>query len=66
MPGWLQPGTIIAERFRLERELGQGGMGSVWAATHLVTRKRVALKILKGAPSALKFQRFSPEERSRR
>ena len=40
------PGAEIAKRFRLERQLGSGGMGSVWAATHLVTQKSVALKFL--------------------
>ena len=33
-------------KYRLEHLLGEGGMGLVWAATHLVTRKRVALKTL--------------------
>jgi serine/threonine-protein kinase len=43
----LSKGEIIAGRFRLERPLGEGGMGVVWAAQHLVTRKPVALKFLK-------------------
>lgn len=40
------PGVEVAKRFRLERQLGSGGMGAVWAATHLVTHKAVALKFL--------------------
>jgi eukaryotic-like serine/threonine-protein kinase len=43
----LTPGTVIADRYRLDRLLGEGGMGSVWAATHLVTRKQVAAKFLR-------------------
>jgi serine/threonine-protein kinase len=38
--------VLVAERFRLERELGSGGMGTVWAATHVLTQRRVALKFL--------------------
>ena len=40
-------GALVADRFRLERRLGEGGMGVVWEATHTVTRKPVALKFLK-------------------
>src|SRR5262249_55048774 len=43
----LLPGAVIANRYVLIRLIGEGGMGSVWAATHLVTRKAVALKFLK-------------------
>ena len=43
----LEPGAVVAGRYRLEQELGEGGMGVVWAATHSVTRRRVALKFLK-------------------
>ncbi|MFO0669817.1 MAG: serine/threonine-protein kinase [Polyangiaceae bacterium] len=42
----LTPGTLVAARYRLIRQLGQGGMGSVWSATHVVTGKSVALKFL--------------------
>ena len=43
----LAPGGIVAERYRLERIVGEGGLGVVWAATHLVTQKPVALKVTK-------------------
>ena len=55
----LATGALIAERFRLEKQLGEGGMGVVWAARHLVTRKPVALKFVKHA------SRDSPETRQR-
>lgn len=43
----LAPGTVVEQRYRLDRVVGEGGLGTVWAATHLVTQKRVALKITK-------------------
>lgn len=45
----LEPGKIIAGRYRLDRVLGQGGMGVVWAATHAVTRRTVAMKFVRSA-----------------
>jgi eukaryotic-like serine/threonine-protein kinase len=41
------PGTLIAGKYRLERLLGEGGMGAVYAARHEVMQKPVALKWLK-------------------
>ncbi|MBA2501584.1 MAG: serine/threonine protein kinase [Pyrinomonadaceae bacterium] len=38
---------IIAGRFRVEREIGRGGMGTVYRAMHLVLARPVAIKILK-------------------
>ena len=43
----LEPGTIVADRYRLDRLLGEGGMGVVWAATHAVTRRTVAMKFVR-------------------
>jgi serine/threonine-protein kinase len=40
-------GALVASRYRLDRLLGEGGMGQVWAATHVVTQRAVALKLLR-------------------
>ena len=37
---------LIANRFRVEREIGRGGMGTVYRATHLGLERPVAVKIL--------------------
>jgi serine/threonine-protein kinase len=45
----LEKGALVAGKYRLERRIGAGGMGEVWAATQTVTRKPVALKFLRDA-----------------
>lgn len=37
---------VVAGRYELEGELGKGGMGAVYAARHVTTRKRFALKLI--------------------
>jgi serine/threonine protein kinase len=39
-----RPGQIIGGKYRIDARLGRGGMGVVFRATHLVSRKAVALK----------------------
>ena len=61
----LAPGTVIAGRFVLERLLGEGGVGAVWAARNVVTRKGVALKFLrKGGRDEATRARFMREARA--
>ena len=46
----LQVGELVAGKYRVEREIGAGGMGVVYAAVHVHLEQRVALKCL--APDA--------------
>src|SRR4051794_34871595 len=43
------PGATISGRFRLERLLGRGSMGSVWLARHLMLDVDVAVKFIDAA-----------------
>jgi serine/threonine-protein kinase len=40
-------GTTLNQRFALEKELGRGGMGTVYRATDLILQRSVAIKVLK-------------------
>jgi len=59
----LQPGTVVAGKYRIERLLGEGGMGAVYVAVNERLQKRVALKVLSAhvasAPGAA--ERFTQE-----
>ncbi len=46
-PGDELIGQTVAERWVIERKLGQGGMGVVYGARHSVIDRRVALKVLR-------------------
>ena len=43
----IEPGQLIDEKFRVERVLGQGGMGVVVMARHVELDQPVAIKLLK-------------------
>ncbi|MEZ5250055.1 MAG: serine/threonine-protein kinase [Ilumatobacteraceae bacterium] len=41
------PPAVLAQRYRLERRLAQGGMAEVWLGTDLSLSRQVAVKLLK-------------------
>src|SRR5688572_32299064 len=49
-------GQVLDDKYRLERLLGQGGMGAVFLATHLGTARYVALKLI--APQFMRNEEF--------
>ena len=58
-------GETLAERYKLEQLLGEGGMGSVYLATDQLLDRQVAIKIMKSGPMAGQNQaRFFREARS--
>lgn len=45
----LEPGLIIDDRYEVRRQLGRGGMSTVYEVVHRYTSRRLALKVLNGA-----------------
>jgi serine/threonine protein kinase len=66
MPSDNYLGKVLDEKYRLERLLGQGGMGAVYLAVHLGTERYVALKLI--TPQFMRneefVQRFKREARA--
>ncbi len=60
------PGQIFAGKYRIERLLGAGGMGEVYAATHLELGELVALKVMRDedTSSTDALARFQREARA--
>jgi serine/threonine-protein kinase len=59
------PGAVVAGKYRVERTLGEGGMGLVVAATHLALEQPVAIKLLlpEAMRSRVAVERFLREAR---
>ncbi len=64
--GRLEAGQVFAQRFRLVRKLGEGGMGQVWLAEQTSpVRRQVALKLIKaGMYDEDVVRRFQSERQS--
>jgi eukaryotic-like serine/threonine-protein kinase len=45
----LAPGLLVTPNVRLDRPLGEGGMGSVWLADHLSLHSKVVVKFISDA-----------------
>ncbi len=60
-------GQTLDDKYRVERELGKGGMGTVYLATHVGTERPVAVKVI--APQFMQqmefVERFKREARRR-
>src|SRR5438067_1353319 len=61
----LKPGTLLANKYRIVRTIGQGGMGVVIEAVHEELDQRVALKLMAehAAANAEWAARFTREAR---
>ena len=59
-------GTTLAGKYRIDARLNEGGMGSVYKATHVLMEKTVAIKVLRPSLAADEkiVARFSREARA--
>ena len=66
IPSHIQPGLVIAGKYRLEQEIGRGSMGIVYRAVHVTLGQRVAIKLISAEhlQSSEARQRFSVEAKA--
>ncbi len=59
-------GSLLGERYQLLRLIGQGGMGAVYLATHVIIGKQIAVKVLSPdySRNPADVQRFLGEARA--
>lgn len=61
----LPAGTVIDQKYEIEKRLGAGGMGEVYCARHITLEHRVAIKVLRvDQLGEEEIQRFFTEARS--
>jgi eukaryotic-like serine/threonine-protein kinase len=62
----LRPGLIVAGRYRIEQQIGEGGMGAVYLVRHVRTDEMLALKVLHAdvLKDATAVERFRREARA--
>jgi serine/threonine-protein kinase len=62
----IPPGTLLAGKYRVTREIGRGGMAAVYECVHTMLRKPVAIKVLAPelASSIIVIERFFREARA--
>jgi len=65
-PPSIRGGNVLHGKYRLERELGRGAMGTVWSAIHLTLDQRVAIKVISSdiANSGEAIHRFHTEAKA--
>ena len=64
VPRELGPGVVLAGRYRVERELGKGGMGRVLIARDEKLGRRVAVKVVTAPHDPGRVRRFEQEART--